>query len=265
MGYLLTDSFIFLQILRLRNISEESTQLIEKAKSSLNEFFQAVLDDELCCRSEDLYLFFIPSADHLRFPLSVITNPQAGKSSLPFASFFGISGSAAQSYGKQVSHEEQQSEEELSKFLADLEGKENQKDDIAEPAYNLANEIFDLQDNAGWLRKSLIAFVQISFGQTINKQIRETVSWLLSESMIYYYLCQFRDAMWPNGRLAEPFIERCQQEKDASYQLAKEKLVNNIPDFLTNLLGHQNARKGMSKVFDVLQHKELNKQLFYVS
>lgn len=256
-----------IEILRLKNVNDDNIPLINKAKASLNEFLQQILSDEECCRSEELFLFLIPSADHLRFPLSVIKNPpQPGKSNLPFASFFGISGGAAQNYNKQLSSDDQQSDDELLKYLADLESKENQKDDIAEPAYALLDEIFDLHDNAGWLRKSLIAIVQISFGQTINKQIRETVSWLSSESMTYYYLCQFRDALWPNGeRPVESDQQRSQLEKDDTYLVAKQKLAQNIPDFLTNLLGIQNARKGMSKTFDILQNEQLNKQLLYVS
>ncbi|KAI1301252.1 Sorting nexin-25 [Halotydeus destructor] len=249
-----------IEILRLRNISDDNEELLNKARTNLNELLQAILSDENCCQSEDVYLFFVPSPDGLRIPISTVKNPQnVTKSSLPFASFFGISSSQ----NSKPTAEEQQSEEELSLLLAGLDGKENQKDDIAEPAYNMINEIFELQDNANWIRKSMIAFVQISFGQTINKQIRDYVSWLTSESMTYYYLCQFRDSMWPNGQLAEEAPERGQAEKDSTFALAREKLLRNVPDFLTNLVGVQNARSGMGKVFDTMQNNTLNKQLIY--
>ena len=32
--------------------------------------------------------------------------------------------------------------------------------------------------------------------------MRETVKWLASEEMVLYYIRNFRDSMWPNGKLA---------------------------------------------------------------
>jgi sorting nexin-25 len=141
--------------------------------------------------------------------------------------------------------------------------KDHDKDDIAEPVYQMAKEIFDLQETAGLLRKTLIAFVQISFGKTINKQVRETVSWVCSEAMIHYYLVSFRDALWPEGAAAAPWPERSDHQREETMILTKRELLNNIPDALGSLLGNDVTRKGVNKLFDVLQHKQLNKQLFY--
>lgn len=43
------------------------------------------------------------------------------------------------------------------------------KDAIAEPLYTLLGEVFDLRGVFRWLRKSLITFVQITYGRTINR------------------------------------------------------------------------------------------------
>lgn len=43
------------------------------------------------------------------------------------------------------------------------------KDSIAEPLYALMGEIFDMGGVFKWLRKSLISFVQITYGRTINR------------------------------------------------------------------------------------------------
>lgn len=43
------------------------------------------------------------------------------------------------------------------------------KDAIAEPLYTLLGEIFDLRGVFRWLRRSLITFVQITYGRTINR------------------------------------------------------------------------------------------------
>lgn len=68
-------------------------------------------------------------------------------------------------------------EEDISQFLegavpdsehkatADPDG----KDSIAEPLYSLMGEIFDMGGVFKWLRRSLISFVQITYGRTINR------------------------------------------------------------------------------------------------
>ena len=43
------------------------------------------------------------------------------------------------------------------------------RDGIAEPIYDLISEIFDVERGFGWLRRTLITFVQITYGRTINK------------------------------------------------------------------------------------------------
>ena len=43
------------------------------------------------------------------------------------------------------------------------------KDSIAEPLYGLINEIYDLHGMFKWLRKSFIAFVEVTFGRSINR------------------------------------------------------------------------------------------------
>jgi sorting nexin-25 len=59
-------------------------------------------------------------------------------------------------------------------LLDDNEGKtlvsgELDMDGIAEPLYSLLGEVFDLQGVFKWLRKTLITFVQITYGRTINR------------------------------------------------------------------------------------------------
>lgn len=41
--------------------------------------------------------------------------------------------------------------------------------------------------------------------------------------------------------------------------------VSNVPDILVTLVGTTAAKNGAKKVFDTLQNKIMNKQLFYVS
>ncbi|KAF8787862.1 Sorting nexin-25 like protein [Argiope bruennichi] len=148
-------------------------------------------------------------------------------------------------------------------FLDDIDNKEDRRDSIAEPLYTLIGEIFELKGVFNWLRRSLIMFVQITYGQTINRQLRETIGWILSEPMLLYYLQMFRDTMWPSGELAPQAEDRTKEQKRTTKILAKQMFLNNTPEILSNLIGAQNAKKGLSKVFDALQNKNFNKQLIY--
>lgn len=278
-------------------MEEEEDTIIRKAKDSMNEFFKEILLDEVTFKSEEVFLFFLSSPSHLRLPITILRNPDQVKSSstLPFASWLGFGGSdcSRDIISRQVSLSKDadamesskiSTDEELSKYFDELlEGKESlMKDDIAEPAYNLLNELFELNERGslGWLRKSMIAFVQISFGSTINRQIHETASWLTTESMICYYLTSFRDSFWPPPNVT-PGIStsddcgssikttdglndvRSDDEKRQTYLTARSKVGSNIPDFLINLIGEQTTKKGVLKFFEMIQFKECNKQLLH--
>lgn len=44
-----------------------------------------------------------------------------------------------------------------------------ERDSIAEPLYALLSEVFDMRGVFRWLRKTLVTFVQITYGRTINR------------------------------------------------------------------------------------------------
>ncbi len=84
------------------------------------------------------------------------------------------------------------------------DGEQPQKDVIAESLYRLVGEVFDMRGVFRLLRKSLMTFVQLTYGGSINRQIRDAVAWLTSEQMILWYLGSFRKAYWhPNGQFRE--------------------------------------------------------------
>jgi sorting nexin-25 len=49
------------------------------------------------------------------------------------------------------------------------DGTRSVQDGIAEPLYALLGEVFDLRGLFRWLRRSLITFVQITYGRTITR------------------------------------------------------------------------------------------------
>uniref|UniRef100_A0A2K5Q3L2 Sorting nexin 25 n=1 Tax=Cebus imitator TaxID=2715852 RepID=A0A2K5Q3L2_CEBIM len=157
--------------------------------------------------------------------------------------------------------EETEEDSDLSDYGDDVDGR---KDALAEPCFMLIGEIFELRGMFKWVRRTLIALVQVTFGRTINKQIRDTVNWIFSEQMLVYYISIFRDAFWPDGKLAPPTTIRSKERSQGTKQRARQKLLENIPDMLQSLVGQQNARHGIIKIFNALQETRANKHLLYV-
>lgn len=83
--------------------------------------------------------------------------------------------------------------------------------------------------------------------------------------MLHYYVAQLLKTFWPGGTLAPPAPARYEKERLETAQKAQQMLINNVPEMLTTLVGSTAAKNGAKKVFDALQDKNMNKQLFYVS
>ncbi|KNC28406.1 hypothetical protein FF38_02115 [Lucilia cuprina] len=241
---------------------------LEKAKQQIQRFLNIILEDDHLNGSEAIYTFLSPSSDHLKqtlpspkkskFSLSTLfkTEPVkatdvSGKSSDPF---WGL-----QRDDEDISNYLEGDTANDNKLLADLDN----KDSIAEPLYALMGEIFDMGGVFKWLRKSIISFVQITYGRTINRQIRESISYLFEESMLHYYFSAMLKSFWPGGVLASAYPVRSDDMKEMTTNAAKALLMDNIPEVLCNLVGAQAAKSGIIKVFDALQNPIYNKQLFY--
>lgn len=70
----------------------------------------------------------------------------------------------------------------------------------------------------------------------LYRQIRDTVHWMFSEPMLVYYIGVFRDAFWPNGKLAPPPRAKSDEQKQETKQRAQQKLLENIPGEITLIL-----------------------------
>ncbi|XP_054422138.1 sorting nexin-25 isoform X2 [Pteronotus mesoamericanus] len=213
---------------------------------------ESLLSDERLSQSEALYAFLSPSPDYLK-----VTDVQGKKPTFSLSSFL------ERLPRDFFSHQEEEIEEDsdLSDYGDDVDGR---KDSLAEPCFMLIGEIFELRGMFKWVRRTLIALVQVTFGRTINKQIRDTVNWIFSEQMLVYYINVFRDAFWPHGKLAPPTKIRSKEQSQETKQRAQQKLLENIPDMLQSLVGQQNARHGIIKIFNALQETRANKHLLYV-
>ncbi|KAG5318461.1 SNX25 protein, partial [Acromyrmex heyeri] len=246
------------QPLKFFGKSDKST--LDKAKMQIQKYLNFVLEDERLNQSEALYTFLSPSSEHLK----AVVTPSPKKSRFSLSTLFKTSVGNNEPRDKE-------DEEDYSLLLDDSESGRTgtdtylnvSKDAIAEPLYTLLGEVFDLRGVFRWLRRSLITFVQITYGRTINRQIRDTVAWVFSEPMLHYYIQLFTRAWWPNGQLVSETVLRTDEEKLKTRGEARRQFLNNVPEVLTNLVGAQSAQRGAIKVFDSLQNVNLNKQLFY--
>lgn len=188
---------------------------LEKAKETLENYLTTVMKDDRMAQSEALFAFLSPAPDFL-------SQQSQGRRNWNFSLvklFRGLP----------VGNTDNESDDEL--LFANCEGgkEEQSRDSIAEPLYHLINEVFELRGLFKWLRKSFILFVEVTFGRSINRQLRVTIDWIFSESMLIYYIQTFQESMWPNGVLAEPSLPKTEEEKMKSRIEAKEKLLQNLP------------------------------------
>ncbi|SPP89957.1 blast:Sorting nexin-25 [Drosophila guanche] len=240
----------------------------EKAKGQIQKFINFILEDDHLNCSEAIYTFLSPSSDHLKqtlpspkkskFSLSTLFKSDAGKaheSSKATDPFWGL-----QRDDEDIStYLDGESGIDASRLMADIDS----KDSIAEPMYALMGEIFDMGGVFKWLRKSIISFVQITYGRTINRQIRESITYLFEESMLHNYFSAILKSFWPGGVLASAYPARSDDMREMSSTAAKALLTDHIPEVLCNLVGAQAAKRGVLKVFEALQNPAYNKQLFY--
>ncbi|XP_053400334.1 sorting nexin-25-like isoform X2 [Mercenaria mercenaria] len=223
-------------------------KFLKDAKAQLNDYLKAIMKDERLSDSQALYGFLTPTPEYFQQP------GQDKKSGFFLKNIFKSLPSIGQ--------DSRDTEDDLL-FSAEDRTDDRSKDSIAEPLYDLINEVYELKGMFKWLRKSFIAFVEVTFGRSINRQLRETVDWIFSEPMIIYYIKSFKDSMWPNDVLAEPLPSRSDEEKLRTRLKAKEKFLLIQPDAVKTLVGEENKRRGTIKMFEVLQDTRLNKQLFY--
>ena len=189
---------------------------MERAKVLLQNFVDSLLQDDIVSSSELVYAFFSPSPDHLKISheeektnkfkkiTSLFKNDQSKKS------------------------KDDLTLDELGLMEDYFEKSLELKDDIAEPLYSLISEIFDLKGVSKWFRKSLVTFVQLSFGRTISRYLQETSNWMVSEGMIVTYITMFKNSFWINGQLRPEATLRSTEEKDQSRKEAKDLFLSEV-------------------------------------
>ncbi|KXJ81886.1 sorting nexin-25 [Aedes albopictus] len=247
--------------------------LLEKSKQQIQKYLNFILEDDHLNQSEALYEFLSPSSEKLK--QSANPSPSKKQSKFSLATLFKANSEKLdQFWGPhfRLNTADFPDDDQVSMYLegstaengsSKAQQDPDAKDSIAEPLYSLLGEIFDMGGVFKWLRRSLISFVQITYGQTINRQIRESINYLFEEPMLHTYASAVLKAYWPGGVLTIKSMDRSEDQQEMTMNAAKSLLLDNIPDLLCNLIGAQNARNGIMKLFDNAQNPLYNKQLFY--
>ncbi|KAH9524850.1 sorting nexin 13 [Bulinus truncatus] len=132
----------------------------------------------------------------------------------------------------------------------------------------MMDEVFDLRHKNQWLRRRIVAIlrqlIKATFGDKINRKIVEHVDFMTSAEQMAEYILAFKNSFWPNGVLAEPRIARDEATKMRTRVLCKAKMLGSVPDEVRTLMGTDAVRMGVARVFQMFQHKTLNKRILYV-
>ncbi|XP_006240084.1 sorting nexin-13 isoform X1 [Rattus norvegicus] len=132
----------------------------------------------------------------------------------------------------------------------------------------LMDEVFDLKERNQWLRRNiknlLQQLIRATYGDTINRKIVDHVDWMTSPEQVADSVKRFRDALWPNGILAEAAPCRDKAIRMRTRIAGKTKLFAVMPDELKHIIGAETTRKGILRVFEMFQHNQLNRRMVYV-
>lgn len=209
---------------------------LQKSCQILDSYLRAISEDEYLAQSQALYSFLCPSPDLLKHNLSQ-SDSVSNDDKFPLSFLFrgGSQSSASTIKTKETNEDEYLDELFSDSNLKSLEG--NDQDSIAEPFYQLIEQAFGLKSMRRWFRKSLMVFVQLTFGANINRKIREYIYWTFSNDMLAHYLKQVKLSFWKASESDETLLElinitsetRTEQEKAQTKREAKERLISSVP------------------------------------
>ena len=220
-----------------RLFQRNSFTMWETQRQSLNQYIQTVMQEQLLQESEALYSFLSPVSGQFKQTYAFEERPFLQNLTNVFKNPFS------------------------SEDFAEDDG---QREQIAEYMFELFHELFELDGSLfKWIRRQIISIAHASFGGSIDRQLRLTAVWLISEPMLVYYLESFRDVLLRDNSDIKQTSNRSDEEKTRSKEQAYNLLQTALPDFLQEVLGAENARRGLDKLFRALQDPILNKHLLY--
>lgn len=146
--------------------------------------------------------------------------------------------------------------------LADT-GANNNQIGITEYLCDIFLELFELKEKNNWLRKQAVLIIlQQIFGGTIERHVTDAAKWLSGSEMICWYIDKLIE-MLLQLQQAEHTTERTPTDKEQTKLNAYRKLHLYLPDVLGSMTGRGNAKRGSTRIFQLVQSEKMNKELLY--
>ncbi|VDN35776.1 unnamed protein product [Gongylonema pulchrum] len=122
----------------------------------------------------------------------------------------------------------------------------------------LIGEVFGVRARNAWFRRRLVAllhqFVHATMGTSLNRKIIDIVQWLTSKQQVAQYLIAFRNALWPDGQLAENSECRSESEQMRTRVLARALMLSALPDELRLFIGTETTNVGIGNISEAFQN-----------
>jgi len=227
-----------------------SQKFLSESRRELDIFMLKVMKDSSLRHNELVFVFLSPEFNDNNFDNNNQSQEGIFKAGVSFSDFFKWL--PLEALGSQADDDSESDEEE-----------DVNMDSVASQAYVLISEVFELTGVFRFIRHSLITFVRVAFGRSIDRQLRDTCQWLTCQKMVCSYISKFLDIMWPaKDNIVQP-QQKNKQEIEETKQKLKLKILENIPENMSTMIGVQNCKRGFLKLFYAFQDRQLNKHLLF--
>ena len=154
---------------------------------------------------------------------------------------------------------------------------------LFESVFAIIENLFELNESEQWLRRKVLNIVKQYLRQHYSHLVEDLLNRYINQrppeetaAIVVNFLM---DQLWPNGQRwgynLEPgyvpppgeslFHLRTEEQKLVTKIEARALLTSHIPEALTRVLGSQNTAAGMTRLFNMIQYRTLNKHLLHVS
>lgn len=153
---------------------------------------------------------------------------------------------------------------------------ESELEIIIECLFGTIEEIFALSDPNQWIRQKGLHMVKTilrrTYATTISKLIQTKLSEATSESKMASYVGMLDESLWPEGiwystkaqQENTPIVQRTDEEMADTKMEAKHLFIDSGiggVEAVSRVVGKYNTVAGMTRLFNMLQHRELNRHL----
>ncbi|CAF0850409.1 unnamed protein product [Adineta steineri] len=132
----------------------------------------------------------------------------------------------------------------------------------------IMDEVFDLKQKNMWFRSRFVSilkrFLRAFMGDSVNRRIAVFVEHWTSAPKIAKEITRLKDDFWPNGVLADKAPERDANVRNITQVLCKAKLLGIVSDELRHIIGSETTRRGLLRLFELLQNETLNRRFVYI-